>query len=198
MLRWFLFALLGLMTRTAEMLYQGEGVATLMLILPTQLVAPTMKKYGAQMGRNVRFRTPLIIHNAAIDRDRNYFANLQVGDDCYFGKDVFLDLQDRIMVEPRATISMRVTLLTHTDVGNSPLAESVLPVTQAPVVIRTGAYIGAGAMILQGVEIGECAIVGAGAVVTESIPPHSVAVGVPARVIKQQRPAAALAFQVQG
>ena len=107
-----------------------------------------------------------------------------MGDECYFGKDVFLDLQDRIVVGARATISMRVTILTHTDVGNSRLSQKVLPPAQAPVHIGADAYIGAGAIILQGVEIGAGCIVGAGAVVTASLPPGAVAVGVPARVVR--------------
>jgi len=98
--------------------------------------------------------------------------------------EVFLDLCDKITIEDRVTISMRVTILTHTDVGHSPLRESVFPPRHAPVVVRRGAYIGAGATILQGVTVGECAVVGAGAVVVGDIPAHVVAVGVPARVIR--------------
>ena len=50
--------------------------------------------------------------------------------------------------------------------------------------IGPGVWLGAGAKIMDGVDIGEAAIVGAGAVVRESIPPRSVAVGVPARVVR--------------
>jgi len=52
------------------------------------------------------------------------------------------------------------------------------------VTIKDGAHIGIGAIILPGVTIGEGAVIGAGAVVTKDIPPYSVAIGVPARVIK--------------
>lgn len=53
-----------------------------------------------------------------------------------------------------------------------------------PVVIKKNAWIGAGVTILPGVTIGGNAIVGAGAVVTKDVPKNSVAVGVPAKVIK--------------
>ncbi len=49
--------------------------------------------------------------------------------------------------------------------------------------IRRGAVIGAGAIILPGVEIGESSIVAAGAVVTRDVPPRTVVAGVPARAI---------------
>lgn len=50
--------------------------------------------------------------------------------------------------------------------------------------IRRGARIGGGAILCPGVEIGEEAFVGAGAVVTRDVPPRKVAVGVPARAIR--------------
>jgi acetyltransferase-like isoleucine patch superfamily enzyme len=55
--------------------------------------------------------------------------------------------------------------------------------TSAGVVIGDGAWLGAGAKILDGVEIGAHAIIGAGAVVRESVPERATAVGIPARVV---------------
>ena len=51
------------------------------------------------------------------------------------------------------------------------------------VVIKRNAYIGAGAIILPGVTIGEYSIVAAGAVVTKDVPPRTIVAGVPARVV---------------
>ena len=50
--------------------------------------------------------------------------------------------------------------------------------------IRRGARVGGGAILCPGVEIGEEAFVGAGAVVTKDVPPRSVVVGNPARVLR--------------
>jgi acetyltransferase-like isoleucine patch superfamily enzyme len=58
------------------------------------------------------------------------------------------------------------------------------PFTEGKVVIKDGAHIGIGAIIMPGVTIGEGAIIGAGSVVTKDIPSYSVAVGSPAKVIK--------------
>lgn len=51
------------------------------------------------------------------------------------------------------------------------------------VTVRRGASIGAGAVILGGVEVGEWALVAAGAVVTDDVPSHGLVAGVPARRI---------------
>jgi acetyltransferase-like isoleucine patch superfamily enzyme len=50
--------------------------------------------------------------------------------------------------------------------------------------IRRGARVGGGAILCPGVEIGEEAFVGAGAVVTKDVPPRTVVVGSPARVLR--------------
>lgn len=55
---------------------------------------------------------------------------------------------------------------------------------EEPITIRENAWLGANVVVLPSVTIGENSVVGAGAVVTEDIPPNSVAVGVPARVVK--------------
>lgn len=54
------------------------------------------------------------------------------------------------------------------------------------IVIEDDCWIGTGARILDGVTIGKGSVIGAGSVVTESIPPYSIAVGVPAKVIKKR------------
>lgn len=54
-----------------------------------------------------------------------------------------------------------------------------------PITIGDNVWIGYRAMILKGVTIGEGAVIAAGAVVTKDIPPHSIAGGIPARVIKE-------------
>lgn len=51
--------------------------------------------------------------------------------------------------------------------------------------VGKGAHIGAGATVRQCITIGEGATVGAGAVVVKDVPPHTVVVGVPARILKR-------------
>jgi len=177
------YLLFRLWARAFAAIYGGEGVNIPLMFMPTQEIAPTLRAFGARIGANVRFRSPLVIHNSRAER-RRYYENLQVGDDCYLGRELFLDLQDQIVIEDQVTISHRVMILTHTDAGNSPLKDEVINTEQAPVIIRRGAYIGANVTILEGVEIGESSVVGAGAVVTRSVPASSVVAGVPARVLK--------------
>jgi acetyltransferase-like isoleucine patch superfamily enzyme len=59
------------------------------------------------------------------------------------------------------------------------------PVTVADIDIGAGSWIGSRAVIMPGVRIGVGAVVGAGSVVTSDVPANSLAVGVPARVVRQ-------------
>ena len=57
------------------------------------------------------------------------------------------------------------------------------PRVSSGVTIGDGAWIGAGAKILDGVAIGSRAVIGAAAVVRENVPAGTIAVGIPARVV---------------
>jgi len=60
-------------------------------------------------------------------------------------------------------------------------------ITARGIVIEDDVWIGAGAAVVDGVTIGQGSIIGAGAVVTSDIPPYSIAVGAPAKPIKDRR-----------
>lgn len=58
-------------------------------------------------------------------------------------------------------------------------------VSTKPIIIEDDVWIGANAMILQGVTIGTHSVVAAGSIVNRDIPPYSICAGTPAKVIKQ-------------
>jgi acetyltransferase-like isoleucine patch superfamily enzyme len=62
-------------------------------------------------------------------------------------------------------------------------APAELKEPRAGVVIGTGCWIGAGAVVIDGVRLGSCSVVGAGAVVTQNFEAGSIVAGVPARLI---------------
>ena len=77
-----------------------------------------------------------------------------------------------------------VTALNHNfDDTNKRIDEQ--GVSTKAVIIEDDVWIGANAVILPGVTIGNHCVVAAGAVVTKDVPPHSLVAGVPAKVIKQ-------------
>jgi len=156
-----------------------EGITRIFLSCNPEFVGWLLKRYGAKIGEKNDFNSPLLMHNFSSD-----YSNLIISNRCHLGKGVFLDLHDKITIEDEVTISMRTTILTHQDLGQSPLKKRIFPTQHSPVVIKQGAYIGAGAIILQGVSIGKLSVVGAGAVVTKDVPDFSLVTGVPAKVVK--------------
>lgn len=91
---------------------------------------------------------------------------------------------DLLTIEDSVGIGPRVTIVIHSDPYPSPL-QRIYPKKTLPVHIKKGAWIGAGAIILPGVIIGECSLVAAGAVVIESVLPYTMVAGVPAKIIKR-------------
>ncbi len=170
-----------LLTGAAYCGYKIEGVNALLLVMPAKLIVPTLRKYGASIADDVIIHSPLIIHNAGND-----YSKLSVGRSSYFGRGVFLDLKDKISIGERVTVSMRVTLLTHTDVGDSSL-KTEIPPSHGPVTVGNDAYLGAQATVLQNVRIGEQALVGAGSVVLHDVPAKTIAAGNPAKEIRKIR-----------
>jgi acetyltransferase-like isoleucine patch superfamily enzyme len=115
------------------------------------------------------------------------WMGVRVGHDVFIGLDAYLDDQfpELIVIEDGVTISFRVTIAVHDDARRMDrVSPGKLDGTVAPVVLKRGCYLGAGCLLLPGVTIGERAVVGSGAVVTRDVPPGKIAVGVPARVIK--------------
>ena len=55
------------------------------------------------------------------------------------------------------------------------------------IVIEDGAWIGAGAIILDGVRIGRNGVIGAGSVVTRDVPDYGIAIGAPAEIVGDTR-----------
>lgn len=103
-----------------------------------------------------------------------------VGDRVTLKSGVFLwdglRVEDDVFIGPQATFT------------NDLMPRSRQPFTLLKTTIRRGASIGAGAVILPGLTIGERAMVGAGAIVTKDVPTDAVVVGNPARVVRIASP----------
>ncbi len=147
---------------------------------PPWLTLEILKAYGVSIGKGIDFHGRLSLHGTYEMRGK-----LRIGEFCHIGPGVTLDLSAPILLEDRCTVAMNAQLITHLDVGYSPLAEHAFPSEFGGVTVEHGAYIGAGAIILKGVRVGRCALVAAGALVREDVPPYTVVAGVPARAVRQ-------------
>ena len=103
------------------------------------------------------------------------------------GKEVFINFgctfldQGGITIEDGVFIGPGAKILTEHHPEEPALRHRLLV---KPVVVRRKAWIGAGAIILPGVTVGENAIVAAGTVVTKDVPDNAIVAGVPAKVLR--------------
>lgn len=102
-----------------------------------------------------------------------------IGKNVYINSNALMMSRGGITIEDDVMIAANVSLLTN---NHDPYEREIL--LCKPIVIRQGAWIGAGATILPGVTVGKYAIVGAASVVTHDVPDYAVVVGSPAKVIK--------------
>ncbi len=114
---------------------------------------------------------------------------INVGHNVGIGYGVYIDVDgyDKIIVGDNALIAAQVLILTHRrniSLYNRNVLQCNLPYIHGDVVIKANASVGMRTILMPGVTIGEGAVVGANSVVTQDIPPYTVAVGNPAKVIK--------------
>jgi acetyltransferase-like isoleucine patch superfamily enzyme len=116
-------------------------------------------------------------------------GDIELGDDANIGFNCEVFSASRVTIG-RGVLVAAYAYVIGGDHDFSDPSRSVLdqPRVSAGVTIGNGAWIGAGAKILDGVSIGGGAVIGAGAVVRESVPDGAIAVGIPARVVSSRTP----------
>ncbi|CRI58562.1 sugar O-acetyltransferase [Pseudomonas sp. CCOS 191] len=120
----------------------------------------------------------------------DYGAHIEIGEDVYINVNCTLLDGNRIEIGSRVYVSPNVQMITTTHPVH-PAKRTVEVDGQRKCVLRADpikvgndVWIGAGVILLGGVEVGEGSVIGAGSVVTRSIGPGVVAAGNPCRVIR--------------
>lgn len=130
-------------------------------LFPAQLRMPFYKAMGIKIGKGSKIA-------ATVDIDRSAPELITIG------RNVWITSGCQLLCHQRDLSGY---------VRGIPVMD--LELKYAPILIKDGAHIGIGSIIMPGVTIGEGAVIGAGAVVTKDIPDYCLAVGVPAKVIKE-------------
>lgn len=112
--------------------------------------------------------------------------NFEIGDKVTIGYGSILFACEKITIKDNAMIAVGAIIHTSThDLAEHPMWRYRV---DRPVTIGRHAWLGAGAIILPGVQIGDYSVVGAGSVVTANVPEGCVVAGNPARIIKVRQP----------
>ena len=131
---------------------------------------------------------PDLSHTAFVAANATVIGNVSLasGSSVWYNAVVRGDVE-RIIIGKYTNIQDGAIL--HGDPGEPTILEDYVTVGHRAVIhsahIETGCLIGIGAIILDGVRVGEGSIIGAGSVVTKDVPKRSLVLGIPARQVKQ-------------
>lgn len=120
---------------------------------------------------------------------QRFEPQLKIGNNVVIQISCHIGCINRVEIGDYTTMGARTYITDHTH-GTTELEDLKLPprhrklYSKGPVIIGTHVAIGEGCMIMPGVTIGDHSVIGANSVVTKDIPPYCVAVGNPARVIR--------------
>jgi sugar O-acyltransferase (sialic acid O-acetyltransferase NeuD family) len=124
---------------------------------------------------NPKLRFPTIIHPSVTVND-----SCKVGEGCIICSGVILTVD--VEIKPFSIVNLKCTLGHDCTIGEF---SALMPAVNISgnVSIGKGVYVGAGAILLQGISVGDYSVVGAGAVVNRSFEHNKRIMGVPARAI---------------
>ena len=117
-------------------------------------------------------------------------GDIEIGENVSFSANCMVFSSNRVAMKKNSVVAGYVYLLSggEYDLDDpTPLALQKGTCTKGPLEIGEDCWLGAGAKVLDGASIGDRSAIGAGAVVNKPIPANSIAVGVPARVVKVRR-----------
>ncbi len=134
-------------------------------------ISALKKLMGNRLGEGSILRQPLNLVSS---------ENFKVGRNVFIGINFLGMCRGGITIEDDVMIAANTSILSN----NHDLYDRSVLLCK-PVIICKGAWIGANFTILPGVRIGRYAVVGAGSVVTKDVGDYQVAVGNPARVVKE-------------
>jgi acetyltransferase-like isoleucine patch superfamily enzyme len=160
-----------------------------------RLRATLLRLRGARIGAKSSIGARLAVRKASsitlgsrVEIEHEVFlkmtgGSLTVGDFTFIGRGCEIDVAQSVTIGAHTLLAPNVFITDHTHNHARAQRFDEQGSRNGPVAIGDDVWIGAHAVVLAGVTIGDGAIVGAGAVVTKDVAPYAIVAGVPARVI---------------
>ncbi|PZV06829.1 MAG: acyltransferase [Leptolyngbya sp.] len=154
-------------------------------------------KDGVKLDSWVRIRglgqdSRIVLHSKVhldrgVDIRTHWSGKIEIGERTYIGPYTCLS-GDAISIGKDCLIASHGSIYANNHVfANRDTLISLQGHTYKGITIGDNCWIGTGVRILDGVKIGQGSVLGAGSVVTKDIPPYSIAVGIPAKIVKQRQ-----------
>ncbi|MDH3268323.1 MAG: N-acetyltransferase [Ignavibacteria bacterium] len=147
---------------------------------------------NVKLGKDVKIYDFVNLYGCSIDDETKVGTFVEIQKNSFIGKNCKISSHtfvcEGVHIEDNVFVGHNVTFINdkHPRATNEDGSmQSDIDWKVVETFVKKGASIGSSSTIMCGVTIGENSIIGAGAVVTADVPPNSVAVGVPAKVIRK-------------
>jgi acetyltransferase-like isoleucine patch superfamily enzyme len=181
------FVSIGFPIQAQIIAYQtGKIESPLVASKPIAIGNHCIIRTGTVIYTNVRLGNHVRTGHNAIIRE-----GVTIGDHTLVGSGTIIDgntsIGNSVSIQSNVYIPWNSTIEDHVFLGPNCILTNDKYVMRAPYdlkgpIIRRGVSVGAGAIIMPSIEIGEEAVIGAGAVVTRNVPPKTIVFGVPAEI----------------
>ena len=172
----------GLMSRFRNLFYRLQGVKIQGYVWLRQIEIP--RNYSdIQLQRSVALDRGVTLLCSGVLTEK---PKIYIGERTYINRNTFVDATEQIWIGKDCAIGPNCYITDHDHGLNPSLPPLDQPMVSKPTFIGNQVWLGAHVTVLKGVKIGDQAVIGAGSVVTRNIPERTIAVGVPAKVIKMR------------
>ncbi|MEO1591179.1 MAG: acyltransferase [Cyanobacteria bacterium J06632_22] len=117
-----------------------------------------------------------------------YGGRLTTGQNCQVNRGCYFDFTGPITFEDNVVVGHGVTFVTAEHNIGGPERRAGKSIIGRPIVLKSGVWVGANALLLPGVTVQAGAVIAAGAVVTKSVPANTLVAGIPARIVRALAP----------
>jgi putative colanic acid biosynthesis acetyltransferase WcaF len=154
--------------------FLGAPLLACRIIPSSRFRAALLRLFGARIGGGAVIKPGVRV---------KYPWLLWAGDHCWIGEDAWIDNLAPVTLGSHVCISQGAYLCT----GNHDWSDPAFGLMAQPIVLDSGAWVGARSVICPGVSLGESAIAVAGSVIAKDIPPHEIHAGNPGCFVRMRQ-----------
>lgn len=183
--KYFYIPRINFLGRNSKVKYSGQLKIGKLVRIGDNVIVDCLSKKGVDIADNVNIANNVIIK--CTWSLGHVGTGVVIGTGVSIGDGSFIGAAGGVIIGENVIMGQNVRFHSENHIFNDPtIPIKMQGVTNEGIIIEDDCWVGAGVVFLDGVKVGKGSVIGANSVVTKNIPPFSVVVGTPGRVIKRR------------